>query len=498
MGVKEFFKTRSGLRVDNRKTTSAATLTLRQSLWPLSLVTILFFLWGFAYGLLDTLNKHFQNTLHIDRGRSSGLQAAYFGYVANIIFHCGIHSWPKRETMGEHWTNYTSAYPLASLGYANWILRHFGYKTVFIFGLILYGIGALCMWPAGLNQSFGGFCGATFVIGSGLGTLETAANPYLTVCGPPRYSEIRINFAQAFNAIGTVVGPVLGSYAFFTETSDDVAALQRVQWVYLAIGIFVFVLAAVFFVSTIPEVTDEDMAFQVATTHVDEQDKPFWKQWKLFHATLAQFTYTGAQIAIAGYFINYAVETWPGTDSAKGAKLLAGAQGAFAVGRFLGSGLMKYVRARWVFLVYLSCCVAFLAASVTQRRQTGIAMLFMTLFFESVCFPTIMALGIRGLGRHYKRGSGFIVGGVCGGAIVPPILGHVADMRDNTGFAMIVPTMFMVLAWTYAVAVNFVPSYRITVDKVGESTVGLQDQVGKDEEAVVATTTEKEDVAVHG
>ncbi|KAF3394276.1 L-fucose-proton symporter [Penicillium rolfsii] len=459
MAFKEVFKNRSGLRVDNRKTTSAATLTLRQSLWPLSLVTILFFLWGFAYGLLDTLNKHFQNTLHIDRTRSAGLQAAYFG-----------------------------AYPLASLGYANWILRHYGYKTVFIFGLTLYGIGALCMWPAGLHQSFGGFCGATFVIGSGLGSLETAANPYLTVCGPPRYAEIRINFAQSFNAIGTVVGPVLGSYAFFTTTNDNVEALRRVQWVYLAIGIFVFCLAGVFFVSNIPEVTDEDMAFQVATTHVDEQDKPFWKQWKLFHATLAQFTYTGAQVAIAGYFINYAVETWPGTDSAKGAKLLAGAQGAFAMGRFLGSGIMKYTRARYVFGIYLSCCVAFLAASVTQRNQTGIAMLYMTLFFESVCFPTIVALGIRGLGRHYKRGSGFIVGGVCGGAVVPPILGHVADMRNNTGFAFIVPTMFMVVAWTYAVAVNFVPSYKLTVDKVGESTVGLRNQNVKDEEVVVGTS----------
>lgn len=146
-------------------------------------------------------------------------------------------------------------------------------------------------------------------------------------------------------------------------------------------------------------------------------------------------------VAIAGYFINYVKDTWPGTPDATSAKYLAGAQGAFAVGRFLGSGIMKFVRARWVFLVYLSCTVAFLAASVTQTRQVGVVMLFMTLFFESVCFPTIMALGIRGLGRHYKRGSGFIVGGVCGGAVVPPILGHVADMRDNTGFAFIVPTM---------------------------------------------------------
>ncbi|KAH1754959.1 hypothetical protein KXX56_007737 [Aspergillus fumigatus] len=440
MGVAQVLRSRSALRVNNKSTTSAATLTLRQSLWPLALVTILFFMWGFAYGLLDTLNKHFQNTLNITRTRSSGLQAAYFG-----------------------------AYPLASLGYANWILRHYGYKAVFIFGLTLYGIGALCMWPAGLNRSFGGFCAATFVIGSGLGSLETAANPYLAVCGPPKYAELRINLAQAFNGIGTCVAPTLASYVFFTDAQDDVSALKSVQWVYLAIGIFVFLLAGVFYLSNIPEVTDEDMAFQVAETHVDEQEKPLWKQFIFFILLL---------FGIAGYFINYAVETWPGTSSATGSKYLAGAQGAFTVGRFSGALLMKYMRARWVFLAYLSGVVAFLAASITQREQNGIAMLFVTMFFESVCFPTIVALGIRGLGRHYKRGSGFIVGGVCGGAVVPPLLGHVADMHNSTGFAMIVPTMFMVAAWTYAVAVNFVPAYRDTVDKVGDSQIGLTEGGG--------------------
>ncbi|PKY04029.1 MFS general substrate transporter [Aspergillus campestris IBT 28561] len=444
MGFLTFVKTRSGFKVDNSRTTSAATLTLRQSLWPLSLVTILFFLWGFAYGLLDTLNKHFQTTLHIDRTRSAGLQGAYFG-----------------------------AYPLASMGYANYMLRHYGYKSVFIFGLTLYGIGALCMWPAGLNRSFGGFCAATFVIGSGLGSLETAANPYLAVCGPPKYAEIRINIAQAFNGIGTCVAPVLASFVFFTDTEDDVDALKSVQWVYLAIGVFVFLLAGVFFMSNIPEVTDEDMAFQVAETHVGDQEQPFWKQFKLFHATLAQFTYTGAQVAIAGYFINYVVETWPGTSDSTGSKYLAGAQGAFTIGRFIGAFFMKFFKGRWVFLVYLSCTVAFIAASTTQGYKSGVAMLILTLFFESVCFPTIVALGIRGLGRHYKRGSGFIVGGVSGGAVVPPILAHVADMRNDMALAMIVPTMFMVVAWTYAIAVNFVPAYRDTVDKVGASEVGL-------------------------
>jgi FHS family L-fucose permease-like MFS transporter len=159
-------------------------------------------------------------------------------------------------------------------------------------------------WPAGVYHSFGGFCGATFVIGSGLGSLETAANPYLAVCGPPRYSEIRINFAQAFNAVGTVVGPTLGSYVFFKDTQDSVQALKNVQWVYLGIACFVFILAVVFFVSFIPEVTDADMEFQVQETHIEGTEKSFWKQYRLFHAAFAQFTYVGAQVAIAGYFIN--------------------------------------------------------------------------------------------------------------------------------------------------------------------------------------------------
>ena len=154
----------------------------------------------------------------ITKARSSGLQAAYFG-----------------------------AYPLASLGHANWLLRHYGFKIVFIWGLCLYGVGALIAWPCILHRSFGGFCAAIFIIGNGLGSLETAANPYITVCGPPRYAEMRINLSQAFNGVGTVVAPLLGSYVFFKNVQDDAASLRNVQWVYLAIACFVFLLAGVFY-----------------------------------------------------------------------------------------------------------------------------------------------------------------------------------------------------------------------------------------------------------
>ncbi|KAF6842425.1 glucose galactose transporter [Colletotrichum musicola] len=441
MGVKEFLKSRSFRQKDNVRT-NAAQLTLKESLFPIMLVTILFFLWGFSYGLLDTLNKHFQTTLGITRARSSGLQAAYFG-----------------------------AYLLASLGHAAWILRHWGYKATFVFGLFLYGLGAIIAIPCIIAKSFGGFCAAIFVIGNGLGALETAANPYITVCGPPKYSEIRINISQAFNGIGTVVAPVMGSYVFFNF--DDHRALENVQWVYLAIAVFVWCLAVVFWLARIPEITDADMQFQAAETHASFDDKPFRKQYRLFHAAFAQFCYTGAQVAIAGFFINYVTELRHGTDSALGAKFLAGAQAAFAVGRFAGVGLMHFIKPRLVFLVFLSCCVIFITVPINQHENTGMAMLFIVLFFESICFPTIVALGMRGLGRHSKRGSGVIIAGVSGGAVVPPLMGVVGDAQ-GMGTAMVIPLIFFVLAWSYAFAVNFIPRYRDVADAFTETEVGIR------------------------
>ena len=166
-------------------------------------------------------------------------------------------------------------------------------------------------------------------------------------------------------------------------------------------------------------------------------------------------------------------ETRPNTNSSLGAKFLAGAQGAFALGRFAGVLFMKYIRPRKVFLFYITMCIVFIGPAITQRDNTGMAMLYITLFFESICFPTIVALGMRGLGKYSKRGSGFIVGGVCGGAVVPPILGATADAH-GTALAMVVPMCFFVAAWSYALCVNFVPGYRIPADKFSTTAIGLE------------------------
>jgi len=162
---------------------------------------------------------------------------------------------------------------------------------------------------------------------------------------------------------------------------------------------------------------------------------------------------------------------------------------AFAIGRFSGVGLMKYIRPRWVFLAYLTLCIVFIAPSITQRGNTGMSMLYITLFFESICFPTIVALGMRGLGKYTKRGSGFIIAGVSGGACVPPLLGAVADLHNSTALAMVVPLCFFVAAWSYSLTINFVPSYRDPADAFTTAEIGmgrvnpLAAELGRDEES---------------
>ncbi len=131
-----------------------------------SKVTILFFLWGFAYGLLDVLNSHFQKMLSISPTMATGLSAAYFG-----------------------------AYFICPLTISGWILRRFGFRVTFMTGLAVLAVGCLLFWPSGVKKSFGGFCGSMFIVGAGLSTLETGADNFLSICGPPRYSEIRLNLA---------------------------------------------------------------------------------------------------------------------------------------------------------------------------------------------------------------------------------------------------------------------------------------------------------------
>jgi len=237
------------------------------------------------------------------------------------------------------------------------------------------------------------------------------------VCGPQKYSAIRVNLGQAVQATGLISGPLVSAYAFFNHEKRVSASLLNVQYVYLGIGAFVFVLDALIFISRIPEITDADTELQAEESCITSSDVPFMKQYRLFHASFAQWCYTGAQVAISCYFINYVVEVRPNTSNALAAKLLAAAQGGFAIGRFLGSIVMNWVKPRIVLLFFTSAVVVFVSLSTTSQYDAGLAMVMLTIFFESVVFPTILALGMKGLGKHTKRGAGLIVAGISGGAV---------------------------------------------------------------------------------
>jgi len=429
--------------VANKGLTGASALTVRQSIFPVTLVTSLFFMWGFAYGLLDVLNAKFQTSLNITAAKAGGLQGAYFG-----------------------------AYFLGPLTYSGWFVRKFGYRWTFILGLLIYAVGALMFWPSAVKKSFGGFCGSLFIVGSGLSTLETSANPYIATCGPPRLSEFRLELSQSFQAIGSIVAPLLASRVFFKANNAD--SLSHVQWTYVGIAAFVTLLAVVFFFAPIPEVTDADMALQAeqCSDLTGYEDKPMRKQYKLFLGVAAQFTYVGAQVAVASQFIKYTEETAKVTSSVASDRY-AIAQALFAIGRFAAAGAFMFVKPRYVLAVFMTGIMIFTGAAIGVWGEAGFAMLAIVLFFESCIFPTIFTLAIRGLGRHTKRGSSWIVAAVSGGALFPSLTGLAAD-HSTYHKAMAVPLGGFAISCFFAVYCNTIAAKEL--DGFRETKIGYKDE----------------------
>ena len=344
-----------------------------------------------------------------------------------------------------------------------------------------------------------------FIVGSGLSTLETSANPYIAVCGPPKWSEFRLELSQSFQAVGSVAAPLLASFVIFKNVGTDGKSLESVQWVYLGIAAFVAILAVVFYFAPLPEITDADMADQAEMATGDTagatnyQDKPLRKQYTLFAGTAAQFCYVGAQVAVAGYFINYYEQARPDLPTLvaqrQGANYYAIAQALFAVGRFSAAGLMYITKPRYILMAYQSLIMVFIAAAIgtntgglKRPNWGGLSALMLVLFFESCIFPTIFTLSLRGLGRHTKRGASFLVSSVCGGAVVPAILGNVAD-RTGTRVAMVVPLAFFAVSWAFPLYLNIFKGKEL--DAYRETNVGVNTSEGSiDSDHVAPNKTE--------
>jgi len=415
----------------------------REYLLAFCLVTSLFFLWGFAYGLLDVLNKHFQNTLHITKLQSTGLQVAYFGI------------------------GYFAYSPVAGE-----VLRRRGYKFTIIMGLGLYSLGAILFWPVAKYSTksphqaiFGGFVVCTAVIACGLATLEVAANSYVSVMPPTNVANFRLQFSQSFNGVASFTGPLIASKYFFSDGNSD--NLDNVQWVYLAVSGMGVAVALAFFFTKLPEVSEEELQAQAEALAMAgggdaKANEPFRKQYRAISGFVAQFLYVGAQVTIGAFFLNYTHENAAIADS-RGSQLLSYALIMFTVGRFVGTALLSIVAAPVLLAAYAVVCTIMAILIGSLHGMAGVGCLMGIMFFESIMYPCIFVLGTTGCGRHTRRAAALLVMGVSGGAVFPPIQGAIADkFSTRTSYYIAVPCFAYIAAW--AVYIWHVDGRKFGVD----------------------------------
>jgi FHS family L-fucose permease-like MFS transporter len=392
-------------------------MTKNKYLFPFIMITSLFFMWGFAYGLLDVLNKHFQEALDITKTRSTLLQAAYFGAYFLVALPAGI------------------------------FMSKYGYKKGIIMGLLLYAIGAFLFYPAAEMSSFNSFLLALFILASGLACLETAANPYVTVLGSAETSATRLNLSQCFNGVGSFLGPIIASYLFFGENSNTGDGnLESVKLIYVIIGVLVLLVAGIFLRTELPEIKESEIVTSEALNR-----KPLFQHGNFVLGIGAQFFYVAAQVGIATLFINYCTESGVKLDNAMGAKLLSVGLILFTIGRFVGTALMRVVAPNKLLALYAVINVLLCGVVMLNSGWISIYALIGLFFFMSIMFPTIFALSIKDLGQHTKRASSFIIMSVVGGAVVPYVMGTVAD-HYSTPVSYVVPMLCFVVVFLYGLS----------------------------------------------
>ena len=381
-------------------------------MWPFVLVTSLFFLWGLAHSILDVLNKHFQETMEgVGKTESALVQAVMYGGY------------------------FVMALP------AGQIIKRYGYRAGVITGLLLYGIGALLFIPGGQLLSFPFFLFSLFVIGCGLTCLETSANPYVTVLGNAEGAARRINLSQSFNGLGWIVGPLIGGHFAFAVGADK----GSIAIPYAIIGVVVLCVALVFAQVKLPKVQADGVA-QTESAHATDS---LWQHRNFVYGLIALFLYVAAQTGINSFFINYVTEHASVSNVNASLLLGFGGMGLFMAGRMGGSWLMLRVRAERVLLYCAVGATLAMAVLLSGAGVAGVAAFMLCYLCESIMFPTIFALALKGVGQHTKRASSFLIMSIVGGAIAPVLMGLIAD-HASMAMAFIVPLCCFVVIAAYA------------------------------------------------
>ncbi len=392
-------------------------------LLPFILVTSLFFFWGFVHNLDPILIPHLRRGFSLNTLQASLIDSAVF-----------------------------IAYFLMAIP-AGMIMKKYGYKTGILIGLSFFAVGCFLFVPAANTMQYAFFLAALFIVACGLTILETAANPYATILGDPETSTQRLNFAQSFNGLAAFLAPLAGrEFILSAKPLDDAAVnamtvearnayllseTSTVKMPYIILGCVILLAAAVFLFTKLPDKKDD----------AETGKSGFFQAFKHKHlswAVVAQFFYVGAQVCITSFLILFATKA-AGITEKEAAYYSSAAGLAFMVGRFVGTFLMKFVAPPKLLTIYAVCCILL---SLVTIFGSGIITLYAIIgiaFFMSIMFPTIFALGIQDLGQDTKPGSSLIIMSIVGGAILPPLLGIIADKTNNIQYGYIVPMIAFVV-----------------------------------------------------
>ncbi len=399
-------------------------------LFPFLMVASLFFIWGFCHAMLDVLNKHFQDILHVSKTQSGFIQSSVFG-----------------------------AYFLMALPSAL-LIRRIGYQRGILVGLAILAIGAFLFIPAGLVfKAFWAFLLALFVLSSGLACIETAANPYVTALGPRDGAEGRLSTAQAFNSVAYIIAPTIGGAFIFGQQQAVGAPAEFHSLIvpYVVLGCVVLVVFAVFSRVKLPNIEDD-------TEQADPSahDAPLHLQPHFTWGVVTQFLYIAAQVGVNAFAVNYILENaithnaagevvtaplfaWFGTlthaarPEATAAYVIAVAMVLYAIGRFSGAYFVRFISPNRLLAWYGVINTIIVLMVIADVKHTSWMILPFCWLFMSIMFPFIFAMSLRNLGGKTKIAASFLIMSIVGGAISPPLMGWLADRYHSMAICFVLP-----------------------------------------------------------
>jgi MFS transporter, FHS family, L-fucose permease len=395
-----------------------------------ALTSTLFFGWGLASQFNDLLLHHFQKALDLTRTRASLTQFAFY-----------------------------IAYFFAPLPAAI-VIRRLGYKKCMVVGLGMYAVGAFLFVPAAQMRVYGIFLAALYIIAFGAAFLETSANPYIAIMGDPRTSSPRLNLAQAFNGVATVLGPLVGGYVIFSGIEYSPAQLAAMtpqsidQWraseaasvgpPYLVLGILMVVIASAIALTRYPALRPD--------VTPEGHGSPFrvLRKPRVLFAVIAQFVYVGAQVGTWSLLVDFAHEAANVPERIGAQVYLEATMIAFCSGRFFGAWLQRYIDPARQLMLYCVCNIVLCILAATLGGFPSIYAMVATSFFMSIMFPTIFALGLEKLGHETEFASSFIVMAISGAAIVPPLMAWASDVTGALHWTLFFPAICYVIVLAFA------------------------------------------------